>query len=72
MLQLKWSVVRAVVDDLRAEGTNWQNIRARREELLNDDDALYAEFISRFGTSEEDGSTIIDDSTGGDSVDSCA
>jgi len=72
ILSLKWIVVRAVVDELRAEGTRWPEIRSRRDQLLNDDDALFAEFISRFGRSVDDESTIEDDSTGGDAVDPCA
>ena len=67
MLQLKWIVIRAAVDELRAAGTSWPDIRSRREELLNDNDALLAEAIRLFGVSEEDES-----STGDDAVDPCA
>ena len=72
MLQLKWIVIRAFVDELRAEGTSWPDIRSRREELLNDNDALFAEAIRIFGISEDDESSTEDDSTGGDAVDPCA
>merc|ERR550532_616023 len=72
MLQLKWIVIRAFVDELRAEGTSWPDIRSRREELLNDNDALFAEAIRIFGISDDDESSTEDDLTGGDAVDPCA
>ena len=43
-----------------------------RDELLNDDDALFNELISRFGTSDEEESSTGDDTTAGDVVDPCA
>ena len=41
-------MIRAALDELRAAGARWPEMRPVRDELRDDDDALVAEFDSRF------------------------
>ena len=45
---LRGIVIRAKLDEMRADGARWPEMRPIRDALANDDDALIAEFDSRF------------------------
>ena len=40
--------MRAALDEMRAEGARWPEMQPIRDALRDDDDALIAEFDSRF------------------------
>ena len=45
---LRGIVIRAKLDEMRAGGARWPEIQPIRDSLRDDDDALVAEFDSRF------------------------
>ena len=47
-LGLRGIVIRASLDEMRAEGARWPEMQPIRDALRDDDDALIAEFDSRF------------------------